>query len=341
MSIFRKLFGGSRPENPRPQPVSGEAKEIQKEVEVSGEIMQDNFNPEHEAGPRVFSFEQYKFGKKLESDGGPIIGGSEHRCTGKSENLVKGTFIHPDKLFSYKFSDLNSYPWKDEGGEIIKKLIERDGKQYVVVARRMLRSEAGEEKSGRLYTEMHQIVIPAEEWSVAAIPQLTKMLEAKGVTELNPSMPSLEMNTNILDQPFQEGWPDDYTKEIIASLVTGKPLAMQDWKVTQEEFLNKLFSGLICLPEHVARQISFGTGLSDSKEGSVRIAHTKVAKYKTRKIGGNWKGLTTEDEDFGKKYMDALIKVMEGSKTPREVMKSVTDLPQEIVDEVKKRFFKN
>ena len=80
--------------------------------------------------------------------------------------------------------------------------------------------------------------------------------------------------------PVNEEGEIDYTKEIIASLVTGKPFAMQDWKVTQEEFLNKLFSGLICLPENVARQISFGTGLSDSKEGGVAFRERRDPDFK-------------------------------------------------------------
>ncbi|MFH1012789.1 MAG: hypothetical protein V1760_03525, partial [Candidatus Peregrinibacteria bacterium] len=287
---------------------------------------------------------QYKYGKILQNPGGPIIKGSEHTSTGKSTNLPPGTAIHPQELFSHPFNDPTSYqsqyPWMEEGGEIIKKIIRRGDREYVICARRMLRSENGERQPGRNYTEMHATVIPAEDWSVAIVPQLADILEAKGVTEISTSLPPIELKTDVLDQPLPENWLDNYVKELIANAVSGKPIALQDWDVSERKFLQKLFYCLICLPENLARQSSFGAGLAGCKEGEVRIAQTMSA-LGLRKIGGQWKGNTEEDVITGQRYLTALIGAIRNCTTPRHVMAAVQNIPQNIKREVEKRFQHN
>lgn len=316
MSIFTKIFGGEiGPERSRPQPPSQETMP-QRPKQIEGELPQKIFTSESREKPRVIRAQQYKYGKVLQSPDGPIVQGSEHSSTGRSAELPNGTAAHPSKLFPHSFNSIDNYPWKNEGGEIVKRLIEQNGRQYVVIARRMLRSEAGENKYGRMYTEMHEIVIPAEEWSVAAVPQLADVLQAKGTTVVNNTIPAIELKTDYLDQPLPEGWFDGYVKELISNVASGKPIALQDWDVKEKDFLQKLFGCLICLPENVARQISFGTGMADSEEGEVRIAHTKTAKG-LRKIGGQWRGAAPEDIVFGQRYLMALVQTISNSKTPR------------------------
>lgn len=305
--------------------------------QIGGELPQINFTPESIEKPRVIRAEQYKDGKILQSPNGPIVSEYEHDLTGKSAELPNGTAIHPSKLFLHNLDFLDDYPWKDEGGEIVKRLIEKTGIQYVIIARRMLRSEAGEEKRGRMYTEMHGIVIPAEQWSVAVVPQISNVLEAKGVTEKNFSMPVIGFKTNILDKSLPNDWFDDYAKELIANVVSGNPLTIQDWDVREEDFLQKLFYCLICLPENIARQISFGAGLANSKEGEVRIAQTKTAQG-LRKINGQWEGTIPIDVAFGQKYLMSLIQAIDNCTTPRQVMKTVNDIPQVIKTEIEERF---
>ena len=236
-----------------------------------------------------------------------------------------------------RFSDIRNYPWIEEGGEIVKKLIDINGKQYVVVARVMLRSEGGEDKQGRMYTEMHEILIPAEEWSVAIVPQLSDILEAKGVTKMDYSMPAIELKTNMLDEPLPDNWFDDYVKDLISNVAGGKPIALQDWDVKEKDFLRKLFYCLVCLPESIARQVSFGTGLANPEEGEVRVAHTRIARG-IRKIGGKWKDVTPGDVTFGQRYLTSLVLTIGNCKTPRQIMEAVNNIPQDIKIEVEQRF---
>jgi len=338
MSIFRKFFSGqaepAKPQHPSQEQVRP------KPNQILGELPQNYFTTESREIPRIVHAQQFRYGKILQSPNGPIVPGLDHCITGKSTLLPDGTPDHPSKLFFHEFENPDidpKYPWKDEGGEIVKRLIELNGRQYVVVARRMLRSENGEGNPGRLYVEMHEIVIPTEEWSVAVVPQLADILEAKGVTTTNNSMPVIELKTDTLDQPLPEGWFDNYIKEVISNVVSGKPIALQDWNVKEKDFLRKLFHTLTCLPENIARQISFGAGLAGSKENEVRIAHTKIARG-LRKIGGQWKGTAPEDVAFGQRYLMALVQVIGNCTTPRQVIKAVNNIPLDMRAEIERRF---
>lgn len=185
---------------------------------------------------------------------------------------------------------------------------------------------------------MHEIVIPSEEWSVAVVPQLTDLLEAKGATKRNYSMPVIEIKTDILDSPLPSGWFDGYVRELISNVASGKSIALQEWDVKEKDFLQKLFYCLICFPENVARQISFGTGLNESEEGVVRIAHTQLSKGGVRKIAGQWKGITVQDAVFGQRYLMALVQTIGKGTTPRQVMTAVNNIPQDIRAEIERRF---
>ncbi len=116
-------------------------------------------------------------------------------------------------------------------------------------------------------------------------------------------------------------------------------MAIQDWKITEKEFTQKLFFSLLCLPENVARQASFGVGFPKTKPSSdVRIVLTMQAIYPTRKIAGAWKGVAPEDEAFGHKYLAAVENAVSTATTPREVMSAVANLPEELKSEVSRRF---
>ena len=224
------------------------------------------------------------------------------------------------------------YPWKGEGGEIVKKLVQlKDGNQWVVCAQRMVFREGG--SKGRPYYEVHTIAIPAQEWSVAVIPQLTNILEARGATERNASMPPIELQTDLLDVPLPHNWLDVYVKDLITNVVSGKSVVLEDRGMTEANFLQKLFYCLICLPENLSRQISFGAGLSSLKEGEVRIAQVN----KTRglgKINDQRGGNAEEDVIFGQRYLVAIIQVIEGCTTPRQVIAAIQNIPQAIKAEV-------
>lgn len=337
MGFFSKLFGQKTEATPTAERLITTQAAPPEAKRAAGELPQAAFTPEANETPRAVQCLQYKYGKILQSPDGPIVAGSEHGGTGRSSNLPKGIPNHPSQLFKTSGTTAQKYPWH-EGGPIAKKIVEVDGRQYMVCAREMWRSENGEGAPGRMYTEMHEIAIPAEEWSAAVIPQLNATLEAKGVTERNYAMPTIELKTDILDQPLPNDWLDDYTKDMIANIVSGKPIALQEWDVSQGDFLKKLFYASVCLPENLARQMSFGTGLDDMDEGQVRVAHTMRAKGGLRKIGGSWKGNNEVDVTFGQRYLTALIAVLGNCQTPRQVMSAVKNIPQNITDEVERRF---
>lgn len=346
MGILGKLFGSKKKPKTQPTPQAQPTQEQKPVVKIEGEIPQANFRSEAQEIPKTVQCKQCEYGKTLQSPRGPIRPGVEHGFTGKSADFPEGTVCHPNMLFKHAFNSGRPYPWAEEGGEIAKRIITgKDGKHYVVVGRRMLRPEDGEEgpKRGRDYTEMHQVVIPAEEWSVAIVPQLSDILKAEGLTESDPAMPPIEVSTDILDQRLPHGWLDDLSKELISNIVSGKPISIQEWDLTQKEFLQKLFNCLICLPEKLARQVSFGAGFADYKKGEVRVAHTARAKSEIRKIGKQgWKGAEPDDLTFGRRYLATIIQTLAHAKTPRQVIRLVEEeFPPKLKEELERRFQKN
>lgn len=342
MGILSKIFGGGSRKPADDHPVYDPL--MQREVPaapkpIQGELPQAQFAPESAERLRAVTCQQFRYGKTLQSPNGPIVRGSEHGATGISTNFPKGIPSHPNQLFLHDDKNFwfnEKYPWKDKGGEIVKKLIETNGKQYVVIAKKMLRSESGEGVNGRMYTEMHEIVMPVEEWSVAVVPQISDVLDARGVTEKNYAMPPIELNTNILDEPLPPNWLDG-ARDLIRNIVSGKPIILQDWG-SQKTFLTKLFYCLICLPENIARQVSFGAGFAEANEGEVRITQAMQAMGGRRKIGENWKDVPQEDIVFGDRYLTELTMALKDCNTPRDIMRAVQNIPLNIKSEMEKRF---
>jgi hypothetical protein len=339
-SLFKR---GTKTPKEEPKKIETAKIEPPKKVEIKagGEMPLKDIVDESKESPRTVKCLQFKYGKLLESKDGPIKNRDEHHDTLISKEFPKsGLNLHPNKLFFHQFDNPEKYPWTSEGGEIVKRLIEIDGKQFVVCAKRMMRSEDGEKKPGRNYTEMHAVLIPANEWSVSLIPQINNILEAKGVVEKNiPNANPIELKTDLLDEALPENWFDEYVKDLISKTVSGKPISLQDWDVSEKDFLKKLFYTLICLPESIARKISYGTGLARSGEGEVRIAHTKSAGGGVRKIGKEWRGeISPDDIAFGQKYLIAVNQLTGDCKTPRDIMKAMKNLPEDLKSEMEKRF---
>ena len=110
---------------------------------------------------------------------------------------------------------------------------------------------------------------------------------------------------------------------------------IQNIDVSEKDFLRKLFYCLICLPENVARQTSFGAGLAGFEKGEVRIAQTKAA-LGVRKIGGEWRGTTPEDITFGQEYLASLTQSISNCTTPRQVLEAIQNIPEKLRKEIVK-----
>ncbi len=342
MGFFDKLFGSRKetPSAPILEPVRTwqENPKPPAETKPQGELPVGDFVSEAHESPRIVVCQQYKYGKFVQLPDGPILPGVEHTYTGMSQDMPREMVMSPGIFKDDLPNSIDRYPWKGEGGEIIKILVEKNGRPYVLIARRMMRSEGGFGSNQRDYTEMHALVLPAESWSVALVPQLADALIAKGRVRSDSHLPPIEFRTDILDKPLPPDWLDDATKDLIAIVVGGKPVALQEWQTTEKDFAQRLFRCLICLPEKLARQSSFGIGLGPMKSaGETRIAHTMAAKG-LRKIGGQWKDMNPEDSAFGDRYLAALIQAVHGSTTPREVIRAVASLPPELLTETEKRF---
>lgn len=346
MSRFSEFFSRHPGNDELPQPPRAEQREPPVEIRprrLSSELEFNAFqHPEaNEVEPRTLRFAQAKYGKLVQHEGGPIVSGYEHNVTGASEDFPSGLFrkaVPPTKL-PFGMEDSGShldYPWKDEGGGIVRVTIMNEGRPYVLCARCNFRSEAGEGAIGREFTAAHIIAIPAEEWSVAAIPQLARALKADSLTESRTDMEAVEIKTDILDQELPDEWLDADVKEMLKRALAGQPLSIQDWKTSVGDSLDQIYRCLLCLPEYIGRQISFGAGLV-RMEGGVRLARGKIATTPVRKIGETWKGDDTVDLSFGQKYLDALLPRLEKCRTPRDVIRAVETLPPDLFAGVETR----
>ncbi|MFC1656269.1 hypothetical protein ACFL3C_05340 [Patescibacteria group bacterium] len=296
--------------------------------------------------PKKLVFQQLKYGKKVQYSGGPIVKGYDHDPTGASKDFP---FKREEwrAVFPGVQGYSSNYPWEDEGGQILVKEMEQDGQKYIVCQRYKMRSEGGDSGRGRNYHEQHYIAIPAEEWSIAAIPKLAEVLSTTPILQdddKNWEMSPIEIEVPFADTKLPEGWFDEYVQDLVAHIVSGKPIQLADPDMSEKEFLQKLYYALLCVPLSIASKITFGTGLYD--EGSrynADIAHCREASYTgVRKVGGEWKAYyegedrdaarkayneKAKDDEFGGKYIKHLKKVgVDKAEQLKDVLQAVPTL---------------
>ena len=94
--------------------------------------------------------------------------------------------------------------WNEEGGGIAIQPV-FDGQDHWVVAGRVRgRSEEGESKGGRFYTQTQYLTQKASDYNTRSVWGLFHTLDAQPMTEPNKNLPELALNT----QPvvLQENW---------------------------------------------------------------------------------------------------------------------------------------
>ncbi|MFC1721454.1 hypothetical protein ACFL0Z_00905 [Patescibacteria group bacterium] len=326
-----------------------EKKEKKEGVDyIAGELSlsPEEIHSEVEDGPRTVEAMHYKFGKLVQNKDGPIVTGYEHNVTGIPEQMsdrldlfprmLKGP---PDIFFPYKSSrHEDEYAWPGEG-EIIKKMIDVGGLKFMVCARKETLSEGGKGVQDRGYNEMDALLIPQKDWSVAVIPQLADLLQVKALSGKQQELPAVEIDTGVLDKPLDPEWFDQDVKDIVGNIVSGQSINVQE-RTSQKEFLDRLFRAMICLPEHIAQRVSFGAGLHGMEGNAVRVAQNQMSFAPIKRIGNKWTGdgLTSENQQWGQQYLDAITPLIADCKTPREIMRAIKDLPPEIIAECEKRF---
>ncbi len=301
-------------------------------------------SPEANEGPRTIQCLQFKFGKHVIEPGGRIDGRDYHTTAAPQTPLAQVP-AHTS-LYPFGVGDLTDWE-KMRFSPIVKVTRMIGDKPYVICGCVTARPEAGDGKGGRKYQEAHYIAVPAQEWSIALIPRLTTVLNTTPRVVGEPStMPDIEESTNTLDEPLPQNWFND-AKDILVRLAGGQTLSQQNWDADgQQKFLQNLFLALVCLPEPAARQVSFGAGIGrdgvqDGKVG-LRAFHgmSGFAYDRSLKITDQpWKNDNAERLKFGEDYVAALLPLIASAKTPREVMRAVTQLPKPLVAEVTKKMF--
>lgn len=358
---FGKLFGGNRTpqksfaeleKEREAERVRQYAAEKVRAVEKFTTTMKLNESPIPDAGqseslesPRTVKCFQFKYGKRVQTPDGPVVRGMEHTITAApADPLVrKVAKIIPEEIpFGVgTWTNLQKLQYKP----IVKVSRIVDGSPYVICGLTSSRGEGGVGKPGRGYTEAHFIAVPASDWSVAVIPQLIKLLNNTPRGDREPlAMPELEVNTDVLDKPLAQNWLSD-ARDILVRLASGQTLSIQaQTALEQDVFLNNIFHALICLPEKVARRISFGSGigpeLQEADFGLRAFLGMTGFEHGPMKVMDNpWTHDDATKLKLGEEYVAVLMPLIASAKTPREVMRAVQKLPANITEQVVKRIF--
>jgi len=303
---------------------------------------------ESHEGPRTILFPQLLFGKLVQFEGGPIVNGFEHTIIGKSsdlnpelESLLFSSCVPKEAGLVSSVTDWKKHPWYNKGGIVFRKTILYKGQPYIVCAKVNGTSESGEaDDRARDYTQAKMIAIPAKDWSISVIPQLDQLLDPRATTSRNDQMESLECSTKKLDESLPDGWFDLTVQDWIKQVLSGRPVSIQDWETSHQTSLQKIYFALLCLPESVAREISFGVGIP-KMEGQFRMAKGVAAHTDVRKIGASWKQPAGIQPALAEEYLLQLKQRMTNVKTPREMMRAVETMPSEITRQVRKAIFGN
>lgn len=316
-------------------------------------VLSPRSTPEALESSRVVRCHHFKHGKNVVEKNGPIQKGADYHLTGGPEDKSVDGFIpgmHPHRL-PFGSDDLTN--WRETPFQPIVRVTRvLDGVPYVVCGKIEGRSESGvlpdgKKKPGRPYVEGDFIAVPASEWSVALVPQLHTLLDTtpRVVGEAD-RLPQLEVRTDNLDEPLPEGWFDQLTKDMVLRVASGNSLSIQDWKMPQSDSLRHIFRTLICLPEEVARRMSFGSGIAYTtppENLGLRMYHGMIGRGggPMRLADKGWQPQyeNVEKNKLGEEYLVALAPLVASAKTPRDVMKAVNELSSDLRERVSRRVY--
>ena len=322
------------PEHP-PEPATPQSRRLDTETALPSKEV-----PESNEPTRTIHIDQVLYGKRVQKRGGAIVRGEEHSIKSltpsSSEEFLD--VCHPSN-FPFGESGNDDRMWDDEGGTIIKVSKELNGIPHILCGRLKLASENGDGVPGRRYVQAHFMDIPANEWSVSIIPQLADALDnTPPLASEDHEIPKKELKTELLDKSLPDDWYNDEIKAFLRSMIAGQPISIQDYDHSVKEYLQKIFYCSICLPENAARQISFGSGLGDMK-GELRFSQGTAAFTENRRIVDRWVIQEGLNFDLSNRYLGELESRISNCKTPREVMKAVNSIPQELEMQVEKNMF--
>lgn len=280
---------------------------------------------EAEEAPRTLSFFQLKYGSVRRESAGPIVRGGEPGITAITPGIPRG--IAQATLKAFPERSLFQSNQGQSHSSLIKLNKVIDGVPYVICSRAEQVAEQGG-KGGRRSIERNSVAIPASEWSIAVVPQIGKMLDSvEHIQGQSPVLAKAELSTAKLDEKLPEGWFDVEVKELVSRIIEGQPLAIEDSNASEDIFLQKLYYAMLCLPESVARQISFASGLNEMN-GDVRVAQGAKALTDRKKTGVEWKNESFDpvSKEFAEKYLAKVVLLVNEGMTGRDMLKAVAGL---------------
>lgn len=197
-----------------------------------------------------------------------------------------------------------------------------DGEPWILAGRVRGRSEAGEGRPGRMYTEAHYLATPVSAWSVAAVPALAGVLAPEPPT--NPgALPTVSTDCSALDQPLPDGWLTAAAASLEV-LLSGQTLSIQTWDIPVDQFLWSLFPCLVACPPALRWRLPFGAGIYEMT-GQHALSVGMRAMSGIRDVGGDRRGLEGVDLSAGRGYCRWLEMVAGDAVTYRDVQEAVDE----------------
>lgn len=260
-------------------------------------------------------WEQYVYGKLVQSPGGPIVSGFDHACTGQSPGLPaalrevllpKRLGIGSDDLFDwYKF------PWRSTGGVAFH--VHRGWRVAVRVRPRSELMEGDESK--RRYVQAHYLTMPSDQWRSNEIFCVSDRLRAEPMTAIDLALPPVDVTADDDGRALPAEFAEDGFWGMLAVVMAGHELSIQNWGEDSAAHHLGLFQAMLAaMPEALARMLSFGVGLGEMT-GAVVLGHGQSAQTDFRLIGGVLKTPGRVSWDEGKDYTDLIRRETEGCRT--------------------------
>ncbi|WP_042703048.1 hypothetical protein [Azospirillum sp. B506] len=264
-------------------------------------------------------WEQYVYGKLVQSPGGPIVSGFDHACTGQSPGLPaalrevllpKRLGIGSDDLFDwYKF------PWRSTGGVAFH--VHRGWRVAVRVRPRSELMEGDESK--RRYVQAHYLAMPSDQWRSNEIFCVSERLRAEPMTAIDLALPPVDVTEDDDGRALPAEFAEDGFWGMLAVVMAGHELTIQNWGEDSAAHHLGLFQAMLAaMPEALARMLSFGVGLGEMT-GAVVLGHGQSAQTDFRLIGGVLKTPGRVSWDEGKDYTDLIRRETEGCRTVGEL----------------------
>lgn len=269
------------------------------------------------------SWKQLIYGKLVQTVDGPIVAGKDHECTGMSHGIPSALQrMMTPSIVGPGTSDLtkwNEYIWNEQGGVAIQPIFV-DGESWVVAGRIRGRSEKGEDKVGRYYTQAHYVTIPAKDYSPLSIFGLNKQLQANPMIEKDMALP--ELRIPIHERPLEEKWLEKIAP-LLRITLSGIPFSIFTKRLSIQELTDVLQLVHLALPKALAWRMSIRIGSYLIKEGDVVLNSGQnieggprmVGFYlddlpknetKIRSIQQAKKHLVDSDRLLGERYVDYL-----------------------------------